>query len=147
MPAPKTPTTFDGHLGSIIADAARRKGGRPRVAELIGVSTKTIDRRALGDGSYTVKEVHIIADALNTTGLKLIEQALRDYAGGTVEDGVAKLIAAEGAVLVPEEEVSPAPVNIETHKKNKSASKTDYESEKRVAIKDDELEQDESPST
>lgn len=96
MPAPKQPTTFDGHLGALIADSARRKGGRAFLAELIGVSTKTIDRRSLGDGSYTVKEINIIAAALNTTPATLAEQALKNYANGTVEEGMQKLLAEEG---------------------------------------------------
>lgn len=102
MPAPKEPTTFDGHLGSLIADSARRKGGRAFIAELIGVSVKTINRRALGDGSYTVKELQIIADALNMKSTELVERALRDYSNGTVEEGVAKLIAAEGPAVMSE---------------------------------------------
>lgn len=106
MPAPKKPTSFDGHLGSIIADSARRKGGRPFIAQLIGVSAKTVDRRALGDGSYSVKELHLIADALNMSATELVERALRDYSNGTPEDGVQKLIRAEGANLVSDRPAS-----------------------------------------
>lgn len=136
MPAPKDPTTFDGHLGSLIADSARRKGGREFVAQLIGVSKKTIDRRALGDGGYTVKEAHIIADALNTTASALIEQALRDYANGTVEEGVAKLINAEGVTLVSDPPISladkrkgrtPAEMTDEELESERSAANTDPE--------------------
>lgn len=117
MPAPKEPTTFDGHLGSLIADSARRKGGRQFIADLIGVSVKTVNRRALGDGSYTVKELQIIADALNMKPIELVERALRDYGGGTVEEGVSKLIASEGHHVV-----SDPPASFEEHKRNRHSA-------------------------
>jgi transcriptional regulator with XRE-family HTH domain len=115
MPAPKQPTTFDAHLGSLIADTARRKGGRPFIAKLIGVSVKTVDRRALGDGSYSVKELNIIADALNTTPLALAEQALKNYADGSVEEGMEKLIRLEGPQVVSE-----PPASLENHRQKKT---------------------------
>lgn len=124
MPAPKEPTTFDGHLGSLIADSARRKGGRAFIADLIGVSVKTVNRRALGDGSYTVKELQIIADALNTTSAELVERALRDYSNGTVEEGVAKLIATEGPAVMSE-----PPVSLDERRSKSIADMTDEELE------------------
>lgn len=122
MPAPKKPTTFDAHLGALIADSARRKGGRPFIAHLIGVSGKTIDRRALGDGGYTVKELHIIASALNTTATALAEQALKNYADGTVEEGMAKLLAEEGPEVMSE-----APISIDAHRRKKPSEMTEEE--------------------
>ncbi|WP_396657191.1 hypothetical protein [Microbacterium oxydans] len=115
MPAPKEPTTFDAHLGALIADSARRKGGRPWIAQLIGVSTKTVNRRALGDGGYTVKELQIIADALNTTSAELVEQALRNYSNGTAQDGIDKLLATEGYAVVSE-----APTSLDSHREKKA---------------------------
>lgn len=111
-------------MGSLIADSARRKGGRPFIARLIGVSTKTVDRRALGDGSYSVKELHLIADALNTSVTELVERALRDYANGTVEDGVKKLIEEEGAQLVSE-----PPANLDAQRSKTIADMSDEELE------------------
>lgn len=124
MPAPKEPTTFDGHLGSLIADSARRKGGRAFIANLIGVSVKTVNRRALGDGSYTVKELQIIADALNTTSAELVERALRDYSNGTVEEGVAKLIATEGPAVMSE-----PPASLDERRSKSIADMSDEELE------------------
>lgn len=119
MPAPKAPTTFDGYLGAFIADAARRKGGRAFIAELIGVSVKTVNRRALGDGSYTVKELQIIADALNMTSTEIVERALRDYANGSVEEGIEKLIQQEG-----HEVMSEPPVSLDHQRQKKTAGAT-----------------------
>lgn len=124
MPAPKKPTTFDAHLGALIADSARRKGGRPFIAQLIGVSTKTVDRRALGDGSYTVKEINLIAAALNTTPTALAEQALKNYADGTVEEGMAKLLAEEG-----HEVMSEPPVSLDARRSKSIADMSDEELE------------------
>lgn len=142
MPAPKEPTTFDGYLGSLIADSARRKGGRQFIADLIGVSVKTVNRRALGDGSYTVKELQIIADALNTTSTELVERALRDYSNGSVQDGVSKLIAEEGPAAMSEPPISLAE---QRSKKKTPAEMTDEELEgvPSAANTDPEMEYDE----
>lgn len=124
MPAPKKPTTFDAHLGTLIANLADDKGGRPFVASVLGVSLKTIDRRVLGDGSYTVKEVNLIADALHMTYDEIVNLALRKYADGSREDGIRKLIAAEGVHLVSE-----PPVSLDQHRKKKPSEMTDEELE------------------
>lgn len=144
MPAPKKPTTFDAHLGALIADSARRKGGRPFIAQLIGVSTKTVDRRALGDGSYTVKEINLIAAALNTTPTALAEQALKNYADGTVEEGMAKLLAEEG-----HEVMSEPPVSLDARRSKSIADMSDEELEglPNAANTDPEIGHDEPETT
>lgn len=114
MPAPKKPVTFDAHLGSLIASLADDKGGRAFVASVLGVSLKTVDRRVLGDGSYTVKEVTLIAYAMNMTYDEIVDLALRRYSNGSREDGIRKLIDAEGVHLVSE-----APVNISDQRQKK----------------------------
>lgn len=153
MPAPKTPLTFDQHLGAIISDAARRKGGRPFIAKILGVSKPTIDRRSLGQGGYTVKDLHLLAPLFGATAQQWIDQALAEY-GGSVEAGLAKLLVEANVQLADEPDgleenaVSEAPVSFEAHKKKKSAKTTDYENDmKRAGISDDELMQDEPDPT
>ena len=135
MPAPKEPTSFDGHLGQLISNLARGKGGRPEIAKLLGVSLKTVDRRSVGDGAYTVRDVHLIADKLNTSYEELINMALRAYSGGSEEDGIRKLIDEEGLTLVSE-----PPASLDAHRDKKKTPKdmTDDELEReRNAANDD----------
>ena len=137
MPAPKKPVTFDAHLGSLIANLADDRGGRAFIASLLGVSPKTIDRRVLGNGSYTVKEVALVADALKMTYDEIVNLALRKYADGSVEDGVRKLISEEGLHLV-----SDAPASLDAHRKKKTPAEMtedEMESERSAANTDPEI--------
>ena len=93
MPAPKKPVTFDEHLGSLVGNLARGHGGREMLTGLLPWSRGTVNRRLIGETPFTVTEIEVVAKALNTTSLKLTEQALANYAGGTAEEGLEKLVA------------------------------------------------------
>lgn len=98
MPAPKKPETFDAHLGAVINGLARPHGGREWLMDLLGVSKKTIDRRMTGENSLLVKELQLVADAVNSTPEDLVEQALRNYGDGDRDAGLAKLHAEARAI-------------------------------------------------
>lgn len=93
MPAPKKPTTFDAHLGSVINGLAKPHGGRPRLAELLVTSKKTIDRRMAGDIPLLVKELEVIAAHVNASAESMVDQALKNYGDGDRAVGLAKLQA------------------------------------------------------
>lgn len=137
MPAPKDATTFDGHLGQLISNLARPHGGRKMIADLIGVSTKTIDRRALGDGGYTVRDLHLIAAELHVSAQELIDMALRAYGKGDAAEGLRKLIEVEGVHLVSE-----PPTNLTDHRRKKTPAEMTFEeleSERSAANTDPEI--------
>lgn len=92
MPIRKLPQTFDQHLGSVIDGMAKAKGGRPWLATVAPWSLGTVERRVTGRAEFTVKELELVAAALNTTPATIVSQALRNFANGTEEDGVAKLL-------------------------------------------------------
>lgn len=117
MPAPKKPQTFDQHLGAVVGGLAKPHGGRPFLVSLLDWSKGTVDRRIAGTAPFLVKEIEIVARALNTTPTALGEQALKNYAGGSEQDGLKKLIAEEGA-----EPVSEPPVSLDDQRQKKSAS-------------------------
>lgn len=113
MVAPKKPETFDAHLGALISNLARPKGGRAFIAELLGYNVKTINRRSVGDGEYTVREMNLIANALGMTSAEIADLALRNYSGGTAEDGIRKLLEEEG--------LSEGPASLDAHREKKAA--------------------------
>lgn len=90
MPPIKKPTTFDAHLGLVIHGLAQPHGGRKRIAEEIGVSKKTVDRKITGDG-FTVRELQLIAKLLLTSPEELVERALVNYGDGDRELGFTRL--------------------------------------------------------
>lgn len=98
---PSEDKTFDAHLGSLISNLARMKGGRSFLADLLGLNVKTISRRAAGDGEYSVRELNLVADSLGMSANEILSLALRNYAGGTPEDGVRKLVAESKALSEP----------------------------------------------
>lgn len=112
MVAPKKPETFDAHLGALISNLARPKGGRAYLADLLGYNVKTINRRSVGDGEYSVKELNIIAPALGMTPAEIVDLALRNYSGGSAQEGIDKLLAEEG--------VSDAPISLDARRKKPS---------------------------
>lgn len=82
--------TFDDWLGKVIDDAARPFGGRAKIAEWIGISPKTAERKGRGESPYLVREVEIIASHVNESASKLASDALSKYGG------IAKLLREEG---------------------------------------------------
>lgn len=139
MPAPSKPQTFDAYLGSTISNLAKNYGGREKIAEVLGVSKKTIDRRTLGDGAYTVKDLHLVADALNSSAAEILSLALRAYSDGSDEDGVAKLLATEG----PSAPMSELPLSLAAHRKSKKKPLTEEEAiaHDHAAYRDPELDE------
>lgn len=117
MPAPKKPSTFDEHLGSVVAGLAKPHGGRPFLISLLDWSKGTVDRRVSGAAPFLVRELEIVASALNTTPSAIAEQALRNYANGTERQGLEKLIEVEGAPVVSE-----PPISLTDHRKSKKPS-------------------------
>jgi len=101
MPIRKLPTTFDQHLGSVIDGLAKSRGGRTWLATLTTWSEGTVERRMTGRTEITVKELEIVASALSTTAASIVSQALRNYANGSEQDGIDKLLR-EAAPAVSE---------------------------------------------
>lgn len=116
MPKKKLPQTFDAWLGKVIDDEAVAHGGRATLATWLGVSEQTINRRARGEVSYTVKDVHTIAAHLGIPASEIVERALSRYGG------LDKLLA---------ESVSDLPPSLEAHraKKKTPAEMTEEELE------------------
>ncbi|WP_136053472.1 hypothetical protein [Microbacterium sp. K5D] len=139
MPIRKLPVTFDQHLGSVIDGLARARGGRAWLATLTDWSEGTVERRMTGRTELTVKELEIVAAALSTTPATIVSQALRNYAGGSEQDGIDKLLADEGPVSEP-------PVSLDERRSKSIADMTDDELEglRSVANKDKGIGHDES---
>lgn len=131
MPIRKLPKTFDQHLGSVIDGMAKAKGGRPWLATIAPWSPGTVERRMTGRAEFTVKELEIVANALNTTPALIVSQALRNYADGSEQDGIDKLLREEGPV-------SEAPVSLDERRSRSIADMSDEELEglRSVANKD-----------
>lgn len=91
MPAPKQPTTFDAHLGTVINSRAFIHGGRQAIADLLGLSTKTVDRKIRGEREFTVRELSLISDLLRTQPEDLVEEALKNYGDGDRQAGFTRL--------------------------------------------------------
>lgn len=125
-PAPKTPQTFDQHLGSVVGGLAKAHGGRPFLVGLLDWSKGTVDRRIAGTAPFLVKEIEIVARALNTTPAAIAEQALRNFSGtGVEQDGLERLIAEERPDVVSE-----PPISISDQRRKKKPSEmTDDELE------------------
>ncbi|WP_447948262.1 hypothetical protein [Microbacterium maritypicum] len=115
MAEDKTPKSFDAILGSLIMSLSRDQGGRQFLADLLGYNPKTISRRSVGDGEYTVRELNIVANKIGMTAEEILNLALRKYSGGTAAEGVHKLVA--------EDTVSEAPTNLAAHRKSKMTPK------------------------
>lgn len=139
MPIRKLPVSFDQHLGSVIDGLARARGGRSWLASLTDWSEGTVERRMTGRTEITVKELEIVAAALSTTPAAIVSQALRNYAGGTEDDGINKLLTEEGPVSEP-------PVSLDERRSKSIADMTDDELEglRSVANKDKGIGHDES---
>ncbi|WP_417540787.1 hypothetical protein [Microbacterium maritypicum] len=92
-----------------------------------------------GRTELTVKELEIVAAALSTTPATIVSQALRNYAGGSEQDGIDKLLADEGPVSEP-------PVSLDERRSKSIADMTDDELEglRSVANKDKGIGHDES---
>ena len=142
MPTPKKPQTFDQHLGSVVGGLAKPHGGRPFLIGLLDWSKGTVDRRVSGDTSFLVKELEVVARALNTTPAEIAEQALRNFSeDGTAQGGLEKL-KAESAPAV-----SPAPVSLEDQRKKKTPkdmTDAELEEEQSAANTDPEIGFDET---
>lgn len=115
---PTEEKSFDAHLGSLISSLARLKGGRAFLADLLGLEVKTISRRAAGTGQYSVRELNIVAYALGMTADEILSLALRNYSGGTAEDGVRKLVEEGKAVSEP-------PVSLDKRRESKKTARHD----------------------
>ena len=116
----KLPETFDQHLGSVIDGLAKARGGRAWLATLTDWSEGTVERRVTGRTAFTVKELSIIAKALHTDRETIVGQALRNYAGGTDQDGIEKLMREEV-------DVSDRPASLEAHRRKKKPSEMSEE--------------------
>lgn len=136
MPAPKKPETFDEHVGSVVGGLAHAHGGRPFLVSLLDWSAQTVNRRISGSNGFTVKELQIVALELNSTSEEIVDQALRNYGGGSKDEGMRKLIEAEGVRLVSEQPASiseyryrktPAEMTFEELERERSAANTDPE--------------------
>lgn len=109
MPIRKLPVTFDQHLGSVIDGMAKARGGREWLATLTRWSEGTVERRVTGRAEFSVKELEIVAAALGSSPSNIVGQALRNYANGSEQDGIAKLIREEGPV-------SAAPISLDARR-------------------------------
>jgi transcriptional regulator with XRE-family HTH domain len=58
--------------GAVRAEIARQRCGRAALADAIGVSRATIDRRLAGDQEFTVTELQAAADFLGVSLTKLL---------------------------------------------------------------------------
>lgn len=85
-----TPTTFDAWLGKTIDDEADPYGGRSAIAEWIGVSEQSVNRRSRGEVPYLAREVEIVAGRLGVPTAEIVSQALRRFGG------IEKLLAEYG---------------------------------------------------
>lgn len=141
-PTRKQAETFDEHLGAVVEALALPHGGRDFLVTLLDWSKGTVIRRISGETPFLVREIEIIAPQLNTTSRDLVAQALRNYAAGTEEQGVAKL-------RTHHKPKSVAPASFEEHKAKKQKQLREMSTERieqigeRAAIHDTELEQDE----
>lgn len=115
MPASKKPQTFDQHLGAVVGGLAKPHGGRPFLVSLLDWSKGTVDRRIAGTAPFLVREIEVVARALNTTPASLAEQALKNYSGGSEQDGIDKLLAEEGL-----EPVSEPPASLDDQRQKKT---------------------------
>lgn len=118
------PETFDQHLGSVIDGMAKAKGGRPWLASIAPWSLGTVERRVTGRAEFTVKELELVAAALNTTRAEIVSQALRIFANGTEEEGIAKLLAE-----LDEEPVSAPVANLDSKRSQSIANMSDEDLE------------------
>lgn len=109
MPIRKLPVTFDQHLGSVIDGLAKARGGREWLATLTRWSEGTVERRVTGRAEFSVKELEIVAAALGSSPVSIVGQALRNYANGSEQDGIAKLLREEGPL-------SEAPVSLDARR-------------------------------
>lgn len=108
----------------VVGGLAKPHGGRPFLIGLLDWSKGTVDRRVSGDTAFLVKELEIVARALNTSPSEIAEQALRNLSpDGTVEGGL-EMLKAESAPVV-----SPAPITLDTQRKKKPSEMTDEELE------------------
>lgn len=75
------PVKFDAWLGKIVDDETQTYGGRAAVAEWIGVSEQTMNRRARGEAPYLAREITIIAKRIEIPVAEIVTRALRGYGG------------------------------------------------------------------
>lgn len=80
-PRKKTPVTFDEWLGKTIDDETNARGGRAVVAQWIGASPQSVNRRARGEVPYLAREVEIIANRIDIPTAELVSRALRGFGG------------------------------------------------------------------
>lgn len=104
------PVSFDSWLGKVLDDEAAPHGGRPAIAEWIGVSEQSVNRRARGEVAYLAREVEIVAARIGVPTAELVERALARYGG------MEKLLAeygpkgdsmSDGAPIVPIKPITP----------------------------------------
>lgn len=140
-----TEKSFEWHLGAVIEGLAIPHGGRQFLIDLLPWSRNTVIRRLKGESEFTVKELEIVARAVNAEPGEIVAQALRNYSGGNAEEGVRKLIDSE----VPQP-VSEPPVSLTSHraKKKTPAEMTEEEMEGvlNAANRDPEIGHDEPDS-
>lgn len=122
MPIQKLPVTFSQHLGSVIDGLAKARGGREWLATLADWSVGTVERRMTGRTEITVKELEIVASALGTTPATIVSQALRNYADGSEQDGIEKLLSEEAPV-------SEQPISLDSRRSKSIADMSDDELE------------------
>lgn len=84
------PVSFDSWLGKVIDDEAAPHGGRAAIAEWIGVSEQSVNRRARGEVPYLAREVELVAQHIDVPTAELVERALARFGG------IEKLIAEYG---------------------------------------------------
>lgn len=109
----------------MVGGLAKPHGGRPFLVGLLDWSKGTVDRRLSGGAPFLVRELEIVARALNTTPAAIADQALRNFSDGSEEEGLAKLVAEEFPAAL-----SDLPVSLADHRRKKSpAEMTDDELE------------------
>ena len=120
-----TEKSFEWHLGAVVEGLALPHGGRQFLIELLPWSKNTVIRRLKGESEFTVKELEIVAKAVNADPGEIVAQALRNYSGGDAEEGVQKLLVEEAAGPL-----SDAPASLAEHRANKTpAEMTEEEME------------------
>jgi len=138
-----TQKTFDWHLGAVVEGLALPHGGRQFLIDLLPWSRNTVIRRLKGEAEFTVKELELVAHKINATPGEIIAQALRNYSGGTAEDGIRMLMEEETAKMA----VSAPPASLDAKRKQKSSTEhmTDdqLEAERSAASTDPEHLEDE----